>query len=82
MRLEGDREEQIPGKENQGAIEGGSGGRGHKQQTLATATPRLLSPPCLSRHILILFSLAAKSPEEVHSEAILAVGWMKSQMIL
>lgn len=70
------------GKENQDAIKGGNGGCGHKEQRLTTATPLPLSPASLFLHILILFSLATKSPEEVHSEAILLVGWIKSQMIL
>lgn len=82
MRLEGDREEQMPEKENQDAIEGGNGGCGHTRQMFSAATSLPLSPASLFLHILILFSLAAKSPEEVHSEAILLGGWIKSPMIL
>lgn len=57
MRLEEDREEQMPGKENQDVIKGGNEGRGHKEQMLATATslPLFSSEP-FPTHLDFIFS--------------------------
>lgn len=56
MRLEGDREEQMAGKENQDAIEGGNGGCRHKQQLLATATLLPFSSKPFPTHLDFIFS--------------------------